>query len=198
MIATVVKRSKEEITVNAYLRGAGKVEAKNLRRKGLIPACLYGKNVNNLNICIPLKEASKLRVGQIVQLKIDNQLYKSVIKEIQQDYLEDTILHLDFLFLVPGRFIEIEVPVEIEGESQGVKKGGILQILLNKLIVKVSPENIPEKIVIDVTNLDIGDSIHIADLMEQFRDIKFVNKGDTAIVTVTAPEEENTELTSET
>ncbi|MCS7243471.1 MAG: 50S ribosomal protein L25 [Candidatus Calescibacterium sp.] len=191
MLATLTKAERESIIIEASNRNHGKVESKNIRHKGFVPACLYGKDIQNKTISISLKDATKLRTGQIVQLKIDGDYYRSVVKEIQYDYLKDKIIHVDFMALVEGRFIEIEVPLEITGESQGVKKGGILQVLLNTLKLKVLPNNIPEKIVLNVTNLDIGDSIHVSDLVniEEFKGIKFVNRADTTIVTVTSAEE---------
>jgi large subunit ribosomal protein L25 len=95
------------------------------------------------------------------------------------------------MVLVEGRFIEIEVPIEFVGESQGAKKGGIIQFLLDTLTIKVLPDSIPEKIVIDVSSLDIGDSLHIEDLtkIDSFKNVVFVDKLDTPIVTVSKPEE---------
>lgn len=195
MLATLVKSDKQISKIKTFPRNAGKVAAKTSRLNNLVPCCLYGKDISNREFSISLKDASRLRNGQIVELLFDDKSYKSVIKEIQYDYLKDRILHIDFLGLVEGRFIEIEVPIEITGESQGVKKGGILQVLISSLTIKVLPDNIPEKITIDVTDLDLGDSIHVSDLVkiEHFKNIKFVNKLETAIVTVTVPQEEKTE-----
>ncbi len=197
MTMFVVKNEKEEMTIEGLLRGKGKVEAKKQREKKLIPACLYGKDTPNIEFSINVKDAEKLRIGQIVKIKVDNNLYKSVVKEIQYDYLKDKTLHVDFLSLIEGRFIEIEVPLEIRGESPGVKAGGVLQVLLNKLTIKVTPDNIPDKIIIDISNLNIGDSIHVSNLIEKFKDIKFVDRGDTAIVTITHEEETTEESKSE-
>ncbi|MFN3478642.1 MAG: 50S ribosomal protein L25 [bacterium] len=193
MSTTLIKSNVDELSMEVTARKVGKVESKFLRKKNLVPACLYGKDFQNTEISIHLKEASKLKIGQIVKVNFQNQSYRAVVKEIQKDYLKDKILHIDFLVLVMGRPVEIEVPLEIQGESQGVKKGGILQVLLDKLTIKVTPENIPEKIVVDVTDLDVGDSIHIYDLMNQLKDVKFLNRADTAIITVTSPEEEKEE-----
>ncbi|MEN3015753.1 MAG: 50S ribosomal protein L25 [bacterium] len=191
MRAFIVKSEKELVTLSGNLRKKGKVEAKKCRELNLVPCCLYGKGIPNVQFSISSKEAIKLRKGQILYIKIDGTTYKSVIKEIQYDYLKDRVLHVDFMGLVENRAIEVEVPVEIVGESIGVKKGGILQILTNSLSIKVLPENIPEKIVVDISNLDIGDSIHVSDLSKQddFKNIKFVNRMDTTIVTVTAEEQ---------
>lgn len=193
MPLALVKGSEEEVVVEASARKLGKVESKFLRKQNLVPACLYGKDFQNIQISIPSKEASNMKVGQIVKINFQNQFYRAVVKEVQRDYLKDKILHVDFLVLLPDRPVEVEVPIEIQGESQGVKKGGVLQILLDKLTINVLPENIPEKIVIDVTNLDIGDSIHISDLVNQLENIKFVDKADTTIITVTSPEERKEE-----
>jgi len=196
MTITLVKSDKEIITIDCLVRETGKVAAKQNRKKNLIPACVYGKDFQNLNILINHKVAQKLRVGQIVNLKVNHNgntnSYKCVVKDIQYNYLGDSILHLDFMVLVEGRFIEIEVPIEFTGESQGVKKGGVLQILLDKLTIKVSPDNIPEKVVLDISNLDIGDTLHVGDLVKDenlkpyLKNIVFVNKLDTPIVTISS------------
>lgn len=195
MLASIQKDQKESLKIKGYTRKPGKVEAKKLRNNTLVPACLYGKDIENINLSISHKDAIKLRRGQIVEIDLNGNLYRSIVKEIQYDYLKDKIIHVDFLGLKEGRFIEIQVPIEITGESQGVKKGGILQVLLNSLTIKVLPDNIPDKILIDISSLDIGDSIHVSDLIkqEEFKNIKFINKADTTIVTVTTPEEKTEE-----
>jgi len=194
MVGTLVK-NEGGLSIQATLREKGKVASKNYRKQKLIPACLYGKDIKNLDITIDQKVAQKLRTGQIVDIDLalgdQRKSLKCVVKDIQYNYLGNAILHIDFMVLVEGRFIEIEVPVEFVGESQGAKKGGIIQFLLDTLTIKVLPDSIPEKIVIDVSSLDIGDSLHIEDLtkIDSFKNVVFVDKLDTPIVTVSKPEE---------
>ncbi|MGC8815646.1 MAG: 50S ribosomal protein L25, partial [bacterium] len=177
-------------SINAELRKTGKVESKKLVKQGYVLINLYGKDVNNLALKVKKEEIEKVnpRLGQILNIKIDSNEYKAVIKEIQRDIIKRNITHLDMLILVPNRYVEVTVPIEFVGESIGVKKGGVLQILLNKLTIKTLPDYLPEKIEIDLSHLDIGDSVHIGDL--KLEGIKFIEREDVAIATVTVENEE--------
>lgn len=186
-----VTKNQEIKTINTELRKTGKVESKKLIKQGYVLINLYGKDVNNLALKVKRDEIEKInpRLGQILNVKLNSNEYKAVIKEIQRDIIKRNITHIDMLILVPDRYVEVTVPVEFVGESIGVKKGGVLQILLNKLTIKTLPAYLPEKIEIDLSHLDIGDSIHIGDL--KMEGIKFVERDDVAIVTVTLETEES-------
>ncbi|MCX7871324.1 MAG: 50S ribosomal protein L25 [bacterium] len=186
-----VTKNQEIKTINTELRQTGKVESKKLIKQGYVLINLYGKDVNNLALKVKRDEIEKInpRLGQILNVKLNSNEYKAVIKEIQRDIIKRNITHIDMLILVPDRYVEVTVPVEFVGESIGVKKGGVLQILLNKLTIKTLPAYLPEKIEIDLSHLDIGDSIHIGDL--KMEGIKFVERDDVAIVTVTLETEES-------
>lgn len=186
-----VTTNQEIKTISAELRKTGKVEAKKLIKQGYVLINLYGKGINNLALKVKKDEIEKInpRLGQILNVKVDSNEYKAVIKEIQRDIIKRNITHIDMLILVPDRYVEVTVPVEFVGESIGVKKGGVLQILLNKLTIKTLPAYLPEKIEINLSHLDIGDSIHIGDL--KMEGIKFVERDDVAIVTVTVETEES-------
>lgn len=186
-----VTKNQEIKTINTELRQTGKVESKKLIKQGYVLINLYGKDVNNFALKVKRDEIEKInpRLGQILNVKLNSNEYKAVIKEIQRDIIKRNITHIDMLILVPDRYVEVTVPVEFVGESIGVKKGGVLQILLNKLTIKTLPAYLPEKIEIDLSHLDIGDSIHIGDL--KMEGIKFVERDDVAIVTVTLETEES-------
>lgn len=186
-----VTKNQEIKTINTELRKTGKVESKKLIKQGYVLINLYGKDVNNFALKVKRDEIEKInpRLGQILNVKLNSNEYKAVIKEIQRDIIKRNITHIDMLILVPDRYVEVTVPVEFVGESIGVKKGGVLQILLNKLTIKTLPAYLPEKIEIDLSHLDIGDSIHIGDL--KMEGIKFVERDDVAIVTVTLETEES-------
>ncbi|MGC8733535.1 MAG: 50S ribosomal protein L25 [bacterium] len=186
----VIKKTEDIKSINAELRKTGKVESKKLVKQGYVLINLYGKDVNNLALKVKKEEIEKVnpRLGQILNIKIDSNEYKAVIKEIQRDIIKRNITHLDMLILVPNRYVEVTVPIEFVGESIGVKKGGVLQILLNKLTIKTLPDYLPEKIEIDLSHLDIGDSVHIGDL--KLEGIKFIEREDVAIATVTVENEE--------
>lgn len=191
----VIKKTQDINTINCELRNPGKVESKKFVKQGYVLINLYGKDVNNLALKVKKEEIEKVnpRLGQILNIKMDSNEYKAVIKEIQRDIIKRNIIHLDMLILVPNRYVEVTVPIEFVGESIGVKKGGVLQILLNKLTIKTLPDYLPEKIEIDLSHLDIGDSVHIGDL--KLEGIKFIEREDVAIATVTVETEKTQEST---
>ncbi len=186
-----ITKNQDIKTINTELRQTGKVESKKLIKQGYVLVNLYGKDVNNFALKVKKEEIEKInpRLGQILNVKVNSDEYKAVIKEIQRDTIKRNVIHMDLLVLVPDRYVEVTVPVEFVGESVGVKKGGILQILLNKLTIKTLPAYLPEKIQIDLSHLDIGDSVHIGDL--KMEGIKFVERDDVAIATVTVETEES-------
>ncbi len=188
-----ITKTQDIKTINTELRKTGKVEAKKLVKQGYVLINLYGKDQKNLALKVKKEEIEKInpRLGQILNVKVDSTEYKAVVKEIQRDIIKRNITHIDMLVLLPNRYVEVTVPIEFVGESIGVKKGGVLQILLNKLTIKTLPDYLPEKIEIDLSHLDIGDGVHIGDL--KLEGIKFIERDDVAIATVTVETEETTQ-----
>ena len=150
----------------------GKGSARALRREGLIPAVLYGPKRDSVPLTIsPLdldkiyKDSGTERV--ILSLKIDNggtQNVTVVVKEVQVAPVTGQYLHIDFYEISLNEEIVVNVPVEVTGRSKGVERGGFLQVVRHQLEISCIPTDMPDKIEVDVTNLDIGDSIHIGDL----------------------------------
>jgi large subunit ribosomal protein L25 len=150
----------------------GKSSARALRRQGLVPAVLYGPKRDSLPLTIsPLdldkiyKDSGTERV--ILNLKIDNggtQDVTVVVKEVQVTPVTGQYLHIDFYEISLNEEIVVNVPVEVTGRSKGVERGGFLQVVRHELEISCIPTDMPDTIEVDVTNLDIGDSIHIGDL----------------------------------
>lgn len=175
----------------------GKGESKKLRREGYIPAILYGGSFGSVPI--------KLRRGEVIRsiserdiehtvytMKLDDGRECDVlVKDIQIDPITDEIVHLDFLELEKGKAITVEVPVVIVGKEvcKGVKMGGILEQYLWSVEVECLPRNIPDRIEVDVSNLGMGESIHVEDLQLP-EGVKVLEDPETTVVVVSEPVEE--------
>ena len=183
---------------------SGKKYARKYRRNGYVPCVVYNKDINllgNIDKREFMKAYSKLQNPEtaIFELRYkvngEEQNYPSILKEIQTDPVNDDILHLDFYYITKGEKIHLTVPVYLVGEAVGVKKGGILEHLIRELEVRCYPDNIPEKIEVDISVLDIGDSIHVGDI--SIEGVEILEEPETVIVLVGAPKEEVEEETTE-
>jgi len=161
------------IEIPANLRSAtGNGPARVLRREGRIPAVVYGPGVEPVSISVPaadLEQVMKDAVGQQVlcTLNIDGgepAQRKAMIKEIQTEPVSNRFLHVDFYEISMDRKIRVKVPVSTTGKSAGVEFGGMLQVIRRELEVLCLPQEIPEGVVIDITELEIGDSVHVEDI----------------------------------
>lgn len=177
-----------------------------LRKKGAIPAVVYGKNIAPIPIQLDGKNFIKLfrkNLGknQIIALKIrkDSEIifYTVLAHDFQIDPILDQILHIDFLKIAMEEEIKTKIPILIIGEAQGVKlEGGILFQALRYIEVKCLPADIPEKIDIDVTPLKIGHSIHVSDLAAP-KGVTIITAKTESIATVTSPTKEEEEAPKE-
>ena len=187
----------KEILIRAETRkGTGKGIARKLRREGNIPAVLYGRDVESVPIKISAKEWDTLmrRVRKNVILTMELHSDKGtenrpvMIKNIQPGFLGDDISHIDFLQVSMERTIEIEIPIHLIGTAKGIINNGIMDQHLRSMMVECLPTQIPEKIEIDVTNLDVGDSIHVSDI--SLAGVKLLEHMDVAVVTIIHPKAE--------
>lgn len=178
-----------EITVNAQKRTISTKSAiTQLRKKGNVPGIFYSKGVEPIPIQlaeISLKPLVYTSETHIVNLKIDDQEIKSILKGVQFDPVTDRIIHCDFQGISADQEIEIEVPVVLEGQAKGVKEGGLLQHSLHKLTVSCLPSFIPDHISIDISNLGLGNAIHVKDV--KISNVKILQNEDVIIVSVTSP-----------
>ncbi len=161
----------EEIVLAAEKRAnLTKGQIKDYRRKGKIPAVVYGEGKELFPLFVDQKQFQKIlhtSLGEnvIIHLEINEANPKTVIiKEIQRDPLNDNLLHIDFQQISLKKKIEITVPIEIIGEATGVKSGGILEQQLWELKIRCLPTKIPKSIPVDVSNLEIGKSYAVKDL----------------------------------
>jgi large subunit ribosomal protein L25 len=161
------------IEIPANLRSTtGNGPARVLRREGRIPAVLYGPGVEPVSLSVPMAELElvmKAAAGQQVlcNLTIDGgqpPQRKAMIKEIQSDPVSGRFLHVDFYEISMDRKIRVKVPVVTTGKSKGVEFGGMLQVIRRELEILCLPNEIPESVVIDITEMEIGDSVHVEDV----------------------------------
>jgi len=155
------------ITVKATRRSLG-VRAKALRRRGMIPAVLYGAHLDPIHVALPEPDVrllfSQITRSTMVELQVDGGTYRVFVKDVQIDPITTNFLHLDFYVPEAGRALEIAIPVKIEGEAPGVKAGGVLEVIHPEIPVEALPEKIPPQIVVDVSKLGLDEAILVRDL----------------------------------
>lgn len=145
-----------------------------LRRDEKVPAVLYGPKTDPLSLAVESRQLERLirEMGEeshLVRLVIDgtqgSQIRQVLIREIQVHPFRRRFLHVDFYEVPLDQALEFDVPIELVGEAIGVKKGGVLDIIRRALSVRCLPGAIPEKITIDISDMDIGTTIHVSDLV---------------------------------
>ena len=192
----------EKINLIAQIRTEhGKSKVNTLRREGFIPAVMYGKGLESLNIKISRSEFLhfihehhiETTVFNLVIKDLDKKTkeYTSMIKDIQYDPLTSEVIHIDFNHISLTKLIKVKVPIVPKGEPVGVKQeGGILDRLLWEIEVECLPTNIPHQIEVDVSNLKINDSILIKDMGSLGEGIKILADPETVVFTVSPPAKE--------
>ncbi len=175
----------------------GKGPARRLRADGRIPATLYGRKSQPISLSLNEHEFRKIyeRAGSTslfdLQIKEDGGVFtrSALIKERQIRAFDGTILHLDFQEILMDEAIEMAIPVEFEGKPIGLEKGGDFLITLRELRVSCLPGNIPESIVVDISNLDLGHSIHVGEISLP-EGVSAVTEAGVALASVTTPRKE--------
>ena len=171
-----------------------KGELNSLRDNGNVPAIIYGGEAQNEKISISKKILKSLIekenfLSSIITLNVDGKPQKVLPREIKYDIISDEPIHVDFLRVVPGIKIRIEVPVNFinHEKSPGLKKGGVLNIVRRKVELKCPTENIPTELVVDLDGLEIGASIKISFIKLPDNVTPTIQGRDFVIATVAAP-----------
>ncbi len=158
------------IKINAEKRDLGKrSDLTELRKEGFIPGIIYGAGQEGIKIAFNARDYTreyKKSIGAVAffDITVDGKTYKTFIKEKQIHPLTREVVHIDFLELHKGKPITIDVPINFTGEAIGTKEGGVFEIIHRAIQVTCLPKDIPEEISFDISNMDIGDSIHLKDL----------------------------------
>lgn len=187
----------------------GKKSVKALRKEGKIPAVINGgaivalpytekllpgqkiveidskRGIITTDITVNAEDVRKLIYTPDifeVDINLDGNEIKSVMKDLQFQPVKDTVLHIDFLQVYPGKPIVMEVPVQIEGHAEGVKAGGKLTLSMRKLKVKANYDEIPERLVVNVDTLGLGKSLAVGDL--HFEGLELMNAKNAVVCAV--------------
>ena len=151
--------------------GQGKGDNRKLRATGAVPAVVYGHGEETRSVVLDEHELELLfeRVhveNTIIDLAIEGEKkpVKTLVREVQKHPARGNVLHVDFYQIHAGERVHIQVPIHFTGAAPGVKAGGILQHTMDELDIRVSADNIPDRINVDISGLDINDSIHVRDL----------------------------------
>ncbi len=202
----------DQVSLNVDVRtDSGKKVAKRLRFRGQLPAVVYGENASPIACSVDERLLSDLLKAHgrnaIISLRAGDTNQSTIIKDIQYHPVRDEILHVDFHRIDLARKIVVEVPIHATGSAVGVRiSEGILEQMLHDLEVECLPTEIPDHIEIDVSDLDIGDSLHVSDIVVDDDDLTIVTDTDRTVFAVAAPalvleeeeeEEEDAELVGE-
>jgi len=175
----------KSVSMSGSLReNVGKKDAKAQRTQGFIPCVIYGGK-EQLQFVVEETQFRQLLFSpevKYVALEIGSKKFEAVVQATQWHPITDKLLHVDFLEIIEGKPITIGIPVKITGTSPGVLRGGKLTKKIRKLTVKGLLKDIPEEIVVDISNLEINDMVKVCDLSVPH--LTFIENPNTVIVNV--------------
>ncbi len=172
----------------------GKGAARSVRRQGMIPAVIYGGNQPPIAINLPQRDVTfKIHGGgfytTVATIDLGGEKVRVLPRDFQIDPLTEKPMHVDFMRVTPGSTITIEVPVQFINESAapGIRRGGVLNIVRHRISVVAPVDAIPERIIADLTGLDITDSLHISKIQLPEGIRPTIRDRDFTIATIAAP-----------
>jgi large subunit ribosomal protein L25 len=164
-----------------------------IRESGQIPAIIYGKATDSKPVAIDsiqliktLREEGK---NTIINLSVDGSSHAVMLSEMQTDPIKNEIVHADFRIVDMQSEVEVEVPIHLVGEAQGVKDGGVLQQPLHQVTISAKPGKIPQTIEVDISNLSVNETVLIKDVPSN-GDYSFVQDVETVIASILPPQQE--------
>ncbi len=161
-----------------------------LRRNGFVPAVVYGYKTESTPISVKerdlLKTLSVTGRNGVIKLNVDGKDINVVLNDYQSDVLKGEIQHADFLAIDMTEELEVDVPVHLVGESVGLKEGGVLQQPNREVTIKVKPSDIPDTFDIDISTLQIGETITVAEIRAKSK-YEILNEDDHALVLISSP-----------
>jgi large subunit ribosomal protein L25 len=172
--------------------GTGKGVARKLRARGQVPAVLYGHGMDALSVSVDAKELghalhTDAGANVLVDLHVGSDKHLVLAREIQRNHMRGELLHVDFLVIRRDETISIQVPITVEGESPGVKQGGVVEHHLWELSAESLPGDVPQSIVVDLSTLEIGDSFHVGDL-PKLQGVTIITPAEETILSVVTPQ----------
>ena len=160
-------KTMKSITIEGKLRtGFGKTATRQLRSQELVPGVIYG-GAEEINFHAPAAAFRTLVYTpsfQIAEVKLDNKTYRTILKDLQFDKVDDKLIHIDLLELVEDKKVIADIPLKFTGTSKGVKDGGKLITKMKSLKVKTYPKYLKEQIEVSVDNLELNGNIRVEDV----------------------------------
>lgn len=195
----------EKLVLKAEIReGFGKGEARRLRQRGFIPGVVYGDNKEPVPLIVSPMDVegilgSETGENTIFQLEVSGAetVNQAMIKDFQLDPVTSKLLHVDLLRVSMETMLRVMVPIVLEGEAKGVEvDGGILEFTQREVEVECLPQNIPEHITVDITELEIGDLVRVAELKVDEK-VKILSSLQQVVLSIGAPEVEEVVVAEE-
>jgi large subunit ribosomal protein L25 len=192
---------EEKLTAEVR-RDTGKGVARKLRASGRVPGILYGHRMEPVALTVDSRSLYHvLHTGAgsnvLVDLVIDGKTHLAMPREIQQNHIKGQLVHVDFLAVNRNETIAIDVPIREVGEAPGVKAGGVIEHHLFELHVECLPRDVPEAIDVDVTRLELGDALRVADI-EAPDGVTILSNPEDSVLAVVVPAVLRTEAELET
>ncbi len=194
----------KRVSVTLEPRTLGKKsEIKRRRSEGFIPVEIYGKGVDNVHAWISARDFMNFPHGEtfLVEATVGKDKRVCILKDIQFGWLGDNPIHIDLYDLSNVTEIDVEVPIEFTGKPQGVELGGTFEILMHTLTIRVKPSEMPDRITVDVSELGLGEALHVRDITVPEGLVVLDNPEETVAVVVEpeaeVEEEEKAEETAE-
>jgi large subunit ribosomal protein L25 len=191
--AVAGERVKLEV---AERESRGSADTRRLRKQGLIPGVLYGRGKEPHAFCVPERELRRVLTGPsglhaILDVVLEGQTttHASILKDYQQDVITGRIAHIDLHEVRLDQPIHAQVVIELVGESAGTKEGGVLSQVSREINVEALPMEIPERIEVDISEMQLGDTLRLADVAKQEGVIFLDDPEETVLATVTVPTE---------
>ena len=159
-----------ERTLKVEVRdGTGKGAARKIRATGLVPGVVYGRGADPVLITVDARELfhtlhTDAGMNVLVELRVDGDKVLAMPREVQRDYIRGQFKHVDFIRIARDEKITVEVPVQITGESHGVKEGGVIEHHLWNLQIEAFPQDVPTSIEADISELGLNDSLKVAQI----------------------------------
>lgn len=163
----------------------GSKAIRKLRGAGQIPAVLYGHKQDNVMLCLQEQDFTHvLHTGaRMVRLTVDNKKESALIKEVQYDNIADRVIHIDFSRIDLDEKVRLRVPIELVGESIGVKEGGMLTHVMKDMEIECLPTAIPEKIKVNISELGMGKVIHVKEI-PAMKGIQYLSDAESVIASI--------------
>ncbi len=197
----------KQVSMNAAVRTeTGKGAARKLRRAEQIPGILYGQGEKPVPLSVNRHEFQRMlfvSAGERVMFTLnltgdgDGGKRLALLKELQRHPVNDQIRHIDFYEVAMDRTVQVEVPIVPVGEAKGVKiSKGIMELIQREVTIECLPLEIPDEIEVDITDLDVGDALHVGDIKAK-EGIRFVDDPGTTLITIGAAAIEEAEVEGE-